>query len=75
MSAFTFNGQPIDFADDLELEDEEFIPRPLSRTTPVKSDYEGYQGNVSVSLVVIRFLTLCRDLVLLISVRMHTLTM
>jgi len=74
MSVFDFNGRQIKLAD-LELEDEEFIPRPLSETAPAQIDYEGYKGNVSVALVVIHFLMLYRNLGMLISVRMHILTM
>jgi hypothetical protein len=45
--AYDLNGRKVELQEDLDLEDADCIPYPLSKTEPDDKDYEGYQGNVS----------------------------
>lgn len=45
--AVDLDGMPVDLPD-LEVEDDEIMPGPLSDNEPASKDYEGYQGNVSL---------------------------
>jgi hypothetical protein len=46
--AFDLDGHDIELNEDLEVEDEDCIPYPLSKTDPDEEEYEGYQGNVRI---------------------------
>jgi hypothetical protein len=44
--AFDLDGNDIELKEDLEVDDDDCIPCPLSSTVPDETEYEGYQGNV-----------------------------
>lgn len=46
-SAYDLDGNEIELNEDLDIDDDDCIPYPLSKTTPDEKEYEGYQGNVS----------------------------
>jgi hypothetical protein len=46
--AFDLDGNDIELNEDLEVDDDDCIPCPLSKTVPDETEYEGYQGNVCI---------------------------
>jgi hypothetical protein len=46
--AFDLNGNDIELHQDLEVDDDDCIPYPLSKTDLDEEEYEGYQGNVRI---------------------------
>lgn len=46
--AFDLDGNDVELKKDLDLDDDDCIPYPLSTTEPDEEEYGGYTGNVSV---------------------------